>query len=692
MSKRSLSLVVLVMWGTGGVALADDVAAALAQDFTEVPSLWTCGAEDWGPWTARCAGTDDRPADGKYAIVLNYCMGQQHYFAFPKWRDADWDLTDTEYLAFKVKFSRGTTRRGPNPIIYLRSQDGSFVRIRPAGRASLFDKPATDEWTEVRVPLTPDPEWEQFTWFDGSLQDVDFVEICFTGGGVPKYAAHHVLIDDVHFGPEQPTYTPPNPEAADIDVLFIERNPTYERYQVTYENGRKPTCENADKQHYPDPGETVTYTAHVQNKGKSAVAAKYVWILDGQEVAGGEIKELEPQEKASFDYEWSWDPAPHELTFKTTPAGEDYCPRNDALMVRTDALLLKHVVERGTQAHIEQKTTFIGSYSFEDWLQQQARFLNQLFEKSKYPFAPEGIKTRVAIGKIEYVEDGYIAKTCEWGPFEVGEQDIRYDGGRGCTMLDTFWDVSEQGRFFLNFENFTGRPDGAWLHEMSHQLGIIDNYQFITEPEDNAVNGVGFTYDRRGLMGGGEIYPYHNPDQLYCYYAPGDVAGYNATYGKRRGYFGEYLYCIPKENALVIIDAEGRPIADAEIKVYQTDDRKIDTTPEFVGRTDARGRFALENRPAGPLVTETGVEIGPNPFGRLHVVGFNGVFLVTVDTGEQELYGFTDVLAFNVAWAAGHKDKAEIPVVVQVKGDERTYTKARPMPDIREIDTHAAAE
>ena len=279
------------------------------------------------------------------------------------------------------------------------------------------------------------------------------------------------------------------------------------------------------------------------------------------------------------------------------------------------------------------------------------------------------------IGKIEYVEDGEIQRTCPSGPFQIGEQYPQYDGGRGCTMRDTFWNTSEQGPTFLNFLNFLGRQDGAWLHEMSHQNGIIDDYQFITEPEDNKVNGVGFNYDNRGLMGGGNISPHKNPDMLYSLYAPGDVFAYNFTKGKRRGHFGEYLYCIPAHNSLVIIGPDDKPVANAEIKVYQTDGRKIDTTPEHEGKTDAQGKFPLANKPVKMGgATETGCELHDNPFGQIHVVGFNGVFLVVVKTSDgKEMYGFCTVQEFNVEFAKGNMDKAEIPVKVKVKGDERVY-------------------
>ena len=315
------------------------------------------------------------------------------------------------------------------------------------------------------------------------------------------------------------------------------------------------------------------------------------------------------------------------------------------------------MIERGTLRRVEQKVNMIGSYSFEDWLQGQARFMNQLFAESKYDFAPNGITARVMIGKIEYVEDGDIQAVCKDGPFRIGEQDISVDGGRGCTMDTRFWYGIEHNPCYLNFENFVGRPDDAWLHEMSHQIGVIDDYQFIVEAEDNLVNGIGFTYARRGLMGGGEIWPHDSPDTLYSLYAPGDVHGLNVTKGKRRGYYGEYLYCIAGDNTLIIEDAEGTPVANAQVKVYQTEGRKIDMKPEHEGTTDAAGRLPLKNRPVKKAgVTETGCELRDNPFGPIHVVGFNGVFLIVVKRANgDEMYGFTTVQDFNVAWASGGK-------------------------------------
>jgi hypothetical protein len=643
-------------------------------DYTESPALWTCGAQEWAPLYATCTGTPDKPAAGKHAIVLNYPGEMQYYLAFPKFRNANWDLSGAAYLEFQVKFPKGETW---DPVLYLRSADGPFVRITRTGGPAMY-KESEGQWQPVRIPLTPDKDWAQFAWLGGSLKRVDFLEIAFGGSRAPRYASHYIVVDDVHFGPQQPKYTPPDDHAADLDVLVIERTPTYERYDPNYDNGRDVAeCKNKAAKHYPDAGEEVTFTASVQNKGRAPAGGKFVWLLDGKEVGRGDVATLKSREKTTFAIKWPWDAGDHDLTFKLTPAGDDLCARNNELTIRTNALLLKYVIERGTQTRFEEKPNVIGSYSLEDWPQAQARFMNQLFAESKYDFAPNGIGTRVMVGRFEYVDDGYLDERCPGGPFQVGEQDPNYDGGRGCTETDTFWNSGEQSACYLNFENLRGRPDDCWLHEMSHQIGIIDDYQFITEPGDNAVNGVGFNYDQRGLMGGGEITPFVSPGTLYSLYAPGDVQGMNATKGKRRGYYGEYLFCLPKQCALVIRDADGKPIADAEIKVYQTKDRKLDTTPEHAGRTDTQGRFPLPNRPVKGGMTETGCELRDNPFGPINVVGLNGLFLVVVKSEDgKEQYGFTTVQDFNVAWAAGQRDSADITVVVKVKGDERVWTAA----------------
>ena len=661
--------VLLILCGPAAAAETGEVP-----DYTETHEFWTCGAESCAK-IATCREVKDEGRVGKYAIILNYDTYLEHYFAFPKYRNAGWDLSKSDHLEVLIKVQAGSKYdRGRNPRLYLRNREGGMVRIKP--NETLIKRDSPDEWQTVRFPLHETEGWEFFYWLGGSLKHVDWFEVAFSGGGFPDGAAHHVLIDGVRFLPEQMPYTPPDEKAADLDVLIIERAPLYERYDVTrYDKSEiNPdvtfgVCANSDKKHYPDKGETVTFTARIQNKGQDTCGGKYVWIMDGKKVGGGVIPALAPREKTAFTYEWKWDPADHDLTFRMTVESEDYCDYNNELTIRTNALMLKHMIERGAVAQMELKWNMLGSRSCEDYLQGQIRYMNQLFEKSVYPFAPNGIEQRVMIGKLEYCDDGHLV-TLGAGPYRVGELDMSVDGGRGVTALPDPWG---SGAGMQEFHNYAGRPDGAWLHELSHQIGVIDDYQLITEAGDNKVNGVGFDYRNRGIMGGGDITPYKNPDQLYSYYSPGNVMGLNVTKGKRRGYFGEYLYCIPGENTLLILDEKGEPLSDAEIKLYQTEKRIIDDVPEHEGRTNSEGRFPLKNRPADHVTTETGCTQRDNPFGPIHVVGFNDVFLIIVKKDGVERYSFITAPDFNIAWVSGYKGKATFRVTVKAKGDEKKY-------------------
>ena len=683
---RAKGLAVFGLVLIAGLATAAETESVA--DFTERPELWTCGNE--GPQVATCFPSAEGAVVGKQLMILNYNFGYEHYLAFPKFRNAGWDLSKTEFLEVRIKAQEGTGWPA-NPRLYLRDRNGGMIRIWPADRRSLLAAETVGEWHTVRFPLHETEGWEHFYWMDGSLEHVDWLEVAFVGGAGPRGAAHHVLLDGVLFTPAQPAYEPPNDNAADLDVLWIERDPKYERYNLPPYKPSKidpdvtlGVCANTDEKHYPDKGETLTWTAHVQNKGRAPLGGRYAWLLDGKELKRGTVPVLKRREKADFTWQWAWDPADHDLTFRITPGGEDYCDYNDALTVRTNALVLKHMIERGAVAQMELKYNMIGSRSCEDYLQGQVRYMNQLMAQSKYPFAPNGSEQRVMIGIIEYVED-YECVDLGGGPYRVGELDLLADGGRGVSALPNPWN---SGGAMWEFHACAGRPDGAWLHELSHQIGVIDDYQLITEPEDNLVNGVGFNYDNRGLMGGGNISPYKNPNQLYSYYSPSNVMGLNITKGKRRGYFGEYLYCIPKQNTLAILDEEGNPIADAEIKLYQTGwitteegrkkGRTIDDIPEHEGRTDAAGHFPLKNRPADHHTTQTGCTLRDNPFGPIHVVGFNAVFLITVTKDDVERYAFITAPDLNIAWMSGHKDRAELPVTVKVKGDEKYYY-ARPL-------------
>ena len=88
----------------------------------------------------------------------------------------------------------------------------------------------------------------------------------------------------------------------DLDVTFINRAPLYRAYCVQYRYdapetpGRPYLCPGSENdRRWPEPGELVTFTAHIVNKGTAASPAfGYAWRIDGAEVARGMLPALAP--------------------------------------------------------------------------------------------------------------------------------------------------------------------------------------------------------------------------------------------------------------------------------------------------------------------------------------------------------------------------------------------------------------
>jgi hypothetical protein len=197
----------------------------------------------------------------------------------------------------------------------------------------------------------------------------------------------------------------------------------------------------------------------------------------------------------------------------------------------------------------------------------------------------------------------------------------------------------------------------ALCHELTHQLGVIDDYNLNLAANDNHVNGKPFSQPNGGMMGGGDIRPNTAPA-----YANLDVAGLNMTYPHRRGYFGEYLYAVPARNT-VVLTLNGRPLANAEVEVYQKGPGGLAAPAVQTGTTDADGRLVLENRPVKKVfTTATGMTLKPNAFGHIDVVGNNGLFMLRARSGDGWAYAFLPITDFVVEYARGHRDAASYTV------------------------------
>ena len=493
---------------------------------------------------------------------------------------------------------------------------------------------------------------------------------------------------------------------ADLDVIYIERTPRYYRYAVEYTFhsgdpwGIPRLCEGTENnKRWPDVGETVTYTAHVLNKGGAASTKfRFEWLVNGTVVAQGTSRRLQPGSEQTFDYVSVFPASPEKLEFRVEPRGnqrKEASTNNNYLIIGSHDLTLSIWVEQGLYDVFNRELNLVGTHSFEDWIQAQIAQMNERFEQAKYAVSPDGILDRVRIDKIvidpeldaDFPFPGPVCAT-----YPADPDGFLIDGGwlfKDGDVTNTFG-VNQWYESYVTEQLFPGGPrrvmtvDFGLIHELTHQLGIIDLYRMnlINEPESNYrfqvtdVNGqvipasnlptFGFCqllFLHPGIMAGGDTSPYDDP----TYYESHTAGGLNSNFRMRRGYFGEYLFDTPQTTFIRVVDSNGTPLANVDVRLYQKDalTEVFDDTPEITGATDAEGRMQLLNREVVvPITTATGHVLQPNPFGQIFHEGENGTMFVKVIQNNQEFYGWLFILDLNLAYWSGNLDTAEITIVV----------------------------
>jgi hypothetical protein len=449
----------------------------------------------------------------------------------------------------------------------------------------------------------------------------------------------------------------------DLDVTFINRSPLYRAYCVEYgwdvlnQPGIPRLCPGSENdRRWPAPGEPVTFTAHIANKGTAASPGfGYAWHIDGVEVARGALPPLVPGAEITASYGWPWG---HELSadgqralgihtvrFTADPdnAVAETHESNNTLEDRTNAmsfsLSLTPEMRRAYDVPVDPRWP----WSAEDWLQKQIAAMNAAFASSVYPVTPQGSALRVRIDTIG-------AAAAEPAP------DGQHDGG--WFLRD---DVRNQGGYYDPATDI----DWGLVHELSHQVSIIDMYALgvygsnvLVLDRDGEPANMGFGWDGGGIMFGGDTAPHTDP-HIYDSTSAGGASTYA---GYRNGYYGSYLFDIPLHNTLRILDSQGNPAAGVAVMLYQrtgpldggAGHMGVDNTPEMAGMTDAGGLFELPNRPAnGGTVTANGHVLRDNPFGVVDIIGNQGLLLVRLSRGDHEEFHWLDITQFNRAFWAG---------------------------------------
>jgi Concanavalin A-like lectin/glucanases superfamily/Bacterial Ig-like domain (group 2)/CARDB len=277
----------------------------------------------------------------------------------------------------------------------------------------------------------------------------------------------------------------------DLEVMYIERNPKYPRYIAVYQD---PTIftddwvpyrvsvpkglgggQTSTTPRWPKIGEAVTFIAHVVNHGATAQSGfSYEWYFDGQSVGSGvSTKVLAPYDTAQVAWNWTWDGNRHKVKFviQTT----DDRPANNALEDFTDALALYTFIERGHDAKFASESSnypnaITGSEI--EWFQLHARRMNEMF-------AAAGSLARIRYDKLEMIPDGaplFDGDTNAW---------LLYDG----SFPQVLRADEETYRTVSGYYDRTEDIDYGFLHELGHQLGLIDLYRINVDASQNQVTG-----------------------------------------------------------------------------------------------------------------------------------------------------------------------------------------------------------
>lgn len=437
------------------------------------------------------------------------------------------------------------------------------------------------------------------------------------------------------------------PDLPDLDVTYIERTPRTRSNHgnVDYPGGLPKLKRPNEDRLFPLPGTKVTFTAHVVNRGaRDTQEATYRWLLDGRPIGDGKLAGLAPKAEATALVQWDWQDGPHEITFAVDPdqGTREISRLNNQLTDRTDARgFLIHVTKDALEEY-NSAANLVESFSFEDWVQHHFLIWNLIFQSGIFPESPEGCLVRCRVDKILYVNAASARQEVE---------QAQQDGHEWGNYFQGTWHFEKHADFRRRMQS----REIEFLHEMGHQLGLIDEYrQDINAGEVQLPAGGPFAFvhhfhsNTPSLMG-------NNSSPLFSDQA---VVALNVQQNRPGGYFGDYQFVMPSSCRARVLDRSGRPLASATVNFYRRVNGKF-TADGFLagGATDDRGEFPLPNQPTPEYVTDDGLfRLRPNFLGKMDTVGSQGSVLVCITHHERSEWHVLEASKANVAAMAGHDE------------------------------------
>lgn len=458
-------------------------------------------------------------------------------------------------------------------------------------------------------------------------------------------------------------------DTPDLDILYISRSPKYPRFEVEYNPPGynphlKPGTQNL--QHYPGIGEPMKYTATIRNSGRATIENFQIrWYTDSLLVQSEVRGQLFPRQRTTsqFVYNWSNNPVLIKCKVAPNPGINEISQQNNTITVRSNALSFHFHAEANILDLFEFHQNPMGSYSFEDWAQVQVAKMNQFFREAIYPaFTPSGVPEFVFLDTVSYYANGALPPGGTHAPHHV-----LWDGQWGFTG-----DANAINYFQNVVLNQNHGMDWALLHELGHQIGLIDLYNMdvqqselqVIEPRTGQVPLL--TPVAWDVLYYSSRHDYLMHSNFQAGLSDHSAGGLLRNLSKRRGYFGDYLVDLPSENTFNIQLPNGVTVANAEIWIYQMQDNHIPNVPKFKGLTNNFGNYTF------PHETDPGYAGGiyvENPFSTIyspspHVVGTNSVLFLRIAKGDSVGYRFMDICDFNVAYWSGQTSIANYNVKI----------------------------
>ena len=439
--------------------------------------------------------------------------------------------------------------------------------------------------------------------------------------------------------------TGPKIDKPDLDVTYISRSPRYPSLHgaLDYVDLNTPFLKDPGKdgkidKFFPGEGDKLTFTAHFTNKGTEIEGElDFTWKIDGSVVKTGKIAAPKYNEYAETSIEWMWEEGPHTVTFEVDPDRkiDEFSTVNSSKTDRTDSLGFLFFCRRDAYDRWDASKNMVGTYSFEDWMNWHFDEMNRQFAAAKYPACPDGCNERVHVERFVIVKDAEeIRQTDHFG----------YSG---------YWDFRETNAPI-------DRRDGALIHELGHQIGLIDQYAVVFSLLSNPL------IDKHGqpALRGYQFFQQHSNMQSPGAFKWSELTAeaLNRQKGYPRGYFGTYLFDHADNYSIRVLDRSGKPLPRAKVTYYRS---VTGMEKQQQGRTNRKGIMKLDNKPVKKRfkMPHSPFEVKPTPFGKINILGNNSVLCFQVEAHNQEDFVMTEAAWFLVNyWRTG---KEHVTVDIQ---------------------------